>query len=185
MQGGLVGGDGGHGQLDAQAVRQPRGAMVEVAGEHGGQEREGREVIDDGRRIGGRGQELQLADRLLAAAQRPRGVGARDAGARAQVAQQALGLAQRMVEEHALLAGGQAGDSRQDLLLGPGPEALHRTDAAGLARLFQVVQAADAQGLVQGQDPLARHPGDEAQLQDPGRQLRAQPLQPLGPPRAV
>ena len=135
-----------------------------------------REALDHGLGPVRLHEQVEVPDRLAAAAQ---GAGLDDAGhaggaleLRHEVVGQSLGL----VEEQALGPRLQLGDPLEDPLLRSGADALQATQVAGLGGAAQVVERLDAQRVVNHADRPGADARDPQQLHEAGRNLRAEPV---------
>jgi hypothetical protein len=172
-------------RLHAQAAGQARHAAGERLLDGGHQRRVAQDVGHRGRGVArGDGQHQAVHD-LHPPAQRARQLGLRHRGRRAHVGQQPLALLRRLVQQHRLALRLRLADAGQDPLLGLGPEALERAQPARLRRFLELCERADAEGRVQGGDARDGEVGDIGQLQHPGREGTAQPLELLAAAGAV
>ena len=115
----------------------------------------------------------------------PGEIGLLDTRLGADVFEQRLALAVGLVEQHGLAARLELADAVEQLLLGLRPEALHAADAARLGGRLQIGHGGDAERFMERADPRQREVGNLAQLEDPRRELPAQPFELLAAARLV
>ena len=140
---------------------------VEV-GEHGGQ----------GACVRRGGDDVEVLDRVGAAARRAGQLDAIAGRVGAQRLDDALGDGQRLVEQNARarLLVDPGGEGLEHRLLELGAEAAQAAQALGLGRGPQVLQRRDAEVLVEPPRALGAQPGEAREIHEPGRELGPQLL---------
>ncbi len=142
-----------------------------------GDERQGREPGHDGRRVGGRHQQIDVTDRLRHPAQRPRVRGATHLAHRFELGEERLGDVEREAHLDAPAGGAELLDPPRDVLLRLRAEAFQSRDPIVVERGGQLVHRGDAQFAIQEQRLLRPEARNGHHLPDPAGDLRPQVLQ--------
>jgi hypothetical protein len=162
---------GNDAQIDRQAgVRQGLGARG-ARGVHDVDGVEGAEVLDQGLRVTGRGDDVEVLDGIHPAPGAARQLYAQGGGMLAQARHQLLADCQRLRQEQPDLWAPIRSrlQLRQQLLLGLRPKARHVGQPAGFGGRAQVLEGRDAEVLVQEPGALGSEAGDVRDGHETGR----------------
>ena len=158
------------------AIRDHRGLGV-AACEDPGHQREAREAIHDGTRVGPCHQQIDVADGLRHPAQRPRVRRASDLREVDQVLEERLRDLHRDPDLHPSTRGAQLPESAGDVLLRLGPEPLEARDPVILDGRRQVVDGGDPHLFIQDHRLLRAEARDERHGPDAVGDLRSEILE--------
>ncbi len=163
-------------EVDVRPAHQPDAALRAAGADDLVDRPEAREPGDDAVRVVGLDEQVEVADGLLAPAKRPRLHDPPDAGRALEQPHEVVGDRLGPVEQEALGARLELLDALEDPLLGAGRDALQPAERAGLGGLAQVLERLHAEALVDDAHGLRPDARDPQQVDEAGRDLRAEAL---------
>ena len=161
-------------QVGLWSAHQPDGSLVAAPVDDRIDHAQRREGVDQDRRLVRLGQEVEVADRLLSAAERAGRLDRAHAGRSGQQVHQGGQDLLGIIEAHAVEPLIELGDPVEDERLGPARHPAQVADPAGLGGMPEVLDRLDAEIRVELPHGLRTEAGDPQQLDQARRDLGAQ-----------